>query len=324
MSLVTASIAGGLVAVAAGGIAYVALMPLLSHERRADARLKAMASGSAKNAVDRAAGVNRREQVARSLKEIEAKADKTKITLELRLARAGLDWSRNKFFVVAALIAVFAAVVVTVLTGSVLFGLAGLFAGGAGLPIWLLSFLEKRRIKRFVAELPNAIDVVVRGIRTGIPVNDCLKMVAREAEEPLRSEFRIAMEAQTIGLPLGEAILRMYERVPVSEVNFFAVVIAIQQKSGGNLSEALGNLSRVLRERKKMYSKVQAMSMEAKASGWILSSMPFAVAIMTYISSPNYISLLWTTSAGKMALAASGAWMLCGILAMKKMINFEV
>ncbi len=135
------------------------------------------------------------------------------------------------------------------------------------MPSWLLTRLQKRRISAFVAELPNAMDVIVRGLRSGIPLGDCLRMISYEAKEPLRSEFRIAMEAQALGLSMSDAILRMCERVPVTEVNFFAVVVRHQQKSGGNLSEALGNLSRVLRERKKMSGKIQAMSMEAKGLG---------------------------------------------------------
>lgn len=322
MNVAGASLAAGLAAVAAGGLAYVILMPLLTNTRRAEQRRKSL--GTAKVSVDRVSALNRRDQVAKSLKEIEAKKNSTKVSLEVRLSRAGLDWSREKFFVVAAVMAVVFALLVFVVTGEWLAGLGALFAGGLGLPIWMLSFLQGRRIKKFVAELPNAIDVVVRGIRSGIPVGDCLRIISRESEEPLRSEFRIVVEAQSVGIPMSEAILRMYDRVPVTDVNFFAVVIGIQAKSGGNLSEALGNLSRVLRERKKMVGKVQAMSMEAKASGVIIAALPFIVAILTYLSSPDYVSLLWTTTTGKFALLVSAFWMSLGIFSMKKMISFDI
>ncbi|GLS42618.1 type II secretion system F family protein [Methylobacterium brachythecii] len=322
MNAAGASIAAGLAAVAAGGVAYVFLMPLLSGERRAEQRVKAL--GAPKAAVDRTTAINRREQVARSLKEIEAKKANTKITLETRLARAGLDWSRKKFFVVSAIMGLVVGFGVLIVSGNLLAGLGAVFAGGFGLPRWMLSFLQKRRIGKFVLELPNAIDVVVRGIRSGIPVGDCLRIIAREAQEPVRSEFRIAIEAQALGVPMSDAILKMYERVPVNDVNFFAVVIGIQAKSGGNLSEALGNLSRVLRERKKMVGRVQAMSMEAKASAAIIACLPFLVALLTYFSSPDYISLLWTTNIGQLSLLGSGIWMSIGVLAMKKMINFDI
>lgn len=322
MSSMGISLAAGLTAVAAGGIAYVLLMPLLSGERLATNRRKSL--GSAKVAIDRSAAVNRREQIAKSLKEIEAKKASDKATLELRLLRAGLDWSRQKFFIVAGIMAVVVAVAILIVTGQPLAALGALFAGGFGLPLWMLSFLQKRRVNKFIKELPNAIDVVVRGIRSGIPLGDCLRIIARESEEPVRSEFKVAVEAQTLGLPMSDAILRMYERVPTTEVNFFAVVIAIQAKSGGNLSEALGNLSRVLRERKKMAGKIQAMSMEAKASGVIIAALPFIVAILTYVSSPDYVSLLWTTTTGKFALLVSAFWMSIGIFSMKKMISFDI
>ena len=211
-----------------------------------------------------------------------------------------------------------------VVSESTFIALLALFAGGLGLPSWMLKHLQKQRIAAFIEELPNAMDVVVRGLRSGIPLGDCLRMISREAKEPLRSEFRVAIEAQALGLPMADAILRMYERVPVTEVNFFSIVIGIQQKAGGNLSEALSNLSRVLRERKKMAGKIQAMSMEAKASAYIIGALPFFVAFSTYLSSPEYTALLWTTAIGKIALVASGLWMLLGILVMKKMISFDI
>lgn len=322
MSAANAPLVAGLAAVAAGGIAYVVLTPLLSGERRAEQRRKALST--VKVSTDRTAAVSRREQVAKSLKDLEAKKDNTKVTLELRIARAGLSWSRSKFYVISVLMAVLLSAFVFLLSGSIFAAVGALFAGGFGLPLWLLAFLKNRRIANFIKELPNAIDVIVRGIRSGIPLGDCLRIIARETEEPLRSEFRLAIEAQTLGLPMADAIQRMYERIPVTEVNFFAVVIGIQAKAGGNLSEALSNLSRVLRERKNMRNKVQAMSMEAKASGVIIAALPFIVAVLTYLSSPDYVSLLWTTQTGQFALVVSAMWMSVGIFSMKKMINFDI
>jgi tight adherence protein B len=187
----------------------------------------------------------------------------------------------------------------------------------------VLSYLKKRRIKRFTEELPNAMDVIVRGIRSGLPLADCMRIIANEAQEPLRTEFRTIIEAQSLGITIGEAVAKLYERVPVAEANFFGIVIGIQQKSGGNLSEALSNLSKVLRDRRKMRGKISAMSMEAKASAGIIACLPFVVAILTYLSSPSYIELLWTTNAGKVALVCSAMWMSIGIGVMKKMISFD-
>lgn len=197
------------------------------------------------------------------------------------------------------------------------------FAAGFGLPRWMLNFLKKRREKQFLRALPDAVDVIVRGIKAGLPLFDSLKVVAADATEPLRSEFLAIIETQAIGIPLGEACARLYERMPVPEANFFGIVVAIQQKSGGNLSEALGNLSKVLRDRKKMAEKIQAMSMEAKASAGIIGSLPPIVMLLVYLSTPDYISLLWTHPTGRLMLAASVVWMSAGVFVMKKMINFD-
>ena len=165
--------------------------------------------------------------------------------------------------------------------------------------------------------------MIVRGVKAGLPLADCLKIISNEAQEPVKTEFRSIVETQTIGMPVGEACLKLYESVPLAEANFFGIVVSIQQKSGGNLSEALGNLSRVLRDRKRMQAKIRAMSMEAKASAAIIGSLPPVVMVLVYITSPNYIELLWTTPVGRIMLAACAMWMMMGVFVMKKMINFD-
>jgi tight adherence protein B len=301
--------------VAVGGLAWVFLYPLLSGEKKAEERRSSIARPEPKTrSVDRAQR-SKRDQVETSLKEVEARnKEKSKLPLGTRIAQAGLDWSEQKFLVISGILALFA----FAMTGA---GLA--FAAGFGLPRWLLGFLKKRRENAFLLALPDAVDVVVRGIKAGLPLFDSLKVVAADAPEPLRSEFNAIIETQTIGMPLGEACARLYERMPLPEANFFGIVIAIQQKSGGNLSEALGNLSKVLRDRKKMKEKIQAMSMEAKASAGIIGSLPPIVMLLVYMSTPDYISLLWTHPTGRLMLAGCVVWMSCGILVMKKMINFD-
>jgi tight adherence protein B len=210
------------------------------------------------------------------------------------------------------------------LFGGGLIAAVGLaFAAGFGLPRWGLNFLKKRREKNFLKALPDAVDVIVRGIKAGLPLFDSIKVVAADAPEPLKSEFLAIIETQAIGMPLGEACARLFERMPVPEANFFGIVIAIQQKSGGNLSEALGNLSKVLRDRKKMAEKIQAMSMEAKASAGIIGSLPPIVMLLVYLSTPSYIELLWINSTGQLMLVGCALWMTIGIFVMKKMINFD-
>ncbi len=197
------------------------------------------------------------------------------------------------------------------------------FAAGFGLPRWSLGYLKTRREKAFLKALPDAVDVIVRGIKAGLPLFESIKVVVADAPEPLRGEFLAIIETQAIGMPLGDACVRLYERMPVPEANFFGIVIAIQQKSGGNLSEALGNLSKVLRDRKRMAEKIQAMSMEAKASAGIIGSLPPIVMLLVYLSTPDYISLLWIHPTGQLMLVGCVLWMSLGIFVMKRMINFD-
>src|ERR1700735_3463474 len=207
--------------------------------------------------------------------------------------------------------------------GSLLAAVGLAFAAGFGLPRWILNFLKKRREKNFLRALPDGVDVIVRRINGGLPLFESIKVVAADAPEPLKGEFLAIIETQAIGMPLGEACQRLFERMPVPEANFFGIVIAIQQKSGGNLSEALGNLSKGLRGRKRVAEKIQAMSMEAKASASIIGSLPPIVMLLVYLSTPQYISLLWTHPTGQLMLVGCVIWMSIGIFVMKRMINFD-
>jgi tight adherence protein B len=314
-----------LAATAIGGIAWVFIYPMLSGERKAESRRASVAKSEpvAARTADKSQR-SRREQVESSLKELEARRLKeSKVSLSTRLMQAGLDWSTQKFMIVSGVLAA-ACFVAAILGGGGLLAAAGLaFAGGFGLPRWGLSYLKKRREKNFLKALPDAVDVIVRGIKAGLPLFESIKVVAADAPEPLKGEFLAIIETQAIGMPLGDACARLFERMPVPEANFFGIVIAIQQKSGGNLSEALGNLSKVLRDRKKMAEKIQAMSMEAKASAGIIGSLPPIVMLLVYLSTPGYISLLWTHPTGQLMLVGCVIWMSVGIFVMKRMINFD-
>jgi tight adherence protein B len=314
-----------LVALAIGGVAWVFIYPILSGERKTERR---MASVSRSEPVaarpTRASAKPRREQIEGTLKELEERQKKAKsVPLSVRLTQAGLDWSKNRFIMTAAGLGVAAFIVAFFLGAGLIAALGFGFAAGCGFPFWLLSFLKKRREARFLQNFPDAVDVIIRGIKAGLPLLDSLKVISADAVEPVRSEFRGIIETQTIGMPLGDACLKLYERMPVAEANFFGIVVSIQQRAGGNLSEALGNLSRVLRDRKKMKAKIQAMSMEAKASASIIGALPIAVMTLVYITSPSYIEILWIAPLGRLMLACCGAWMAVGVFVMRKMINFD-
>jgi len=313
-----------LAAAAIGGVAWVFLYPLLSGEKKAEGRRAAVAKAEPvavrQNHRDQR---SRREQVEGSLKELEARRQKDKLTLASRLTQAGLNWTPRKFWIASGILGAFAFVAAMLAGGGPLGAVGMAFAAGFGLPRWTLGFLKKRRETAFLRALPDAVDVIVRGIKAGLPLFESLKVVAADSPEPLRSEFLAIIETQAIGMPLGEACGRLFERMPVPEANFFGIVIAIQQKSGGNLSEALGNLSKVLRDRKKMAEKIQAMSMEAKASAGIIGALPPIVMLLVYLTTPDYISLLWTHPTGQLMLVGCAIWMSAGIMVMKKMINFD-
>jgi tight adherence protein B len=317
-----------LATLAAGGVVYALFYPALSGQKRIEKRRAEVAGPAMARHGERevqAQARAKRGQIAQSLKEIENRQnERAKVSLETRILQAGLSWTRKKFFVISAILAGVTALVMLIATANPWLALGGLFIGGFGLPRWYLKRCRTKRLKKFGIEFPNAIDVIVRGIKAGLPLNDCLRIVAGEAAEPVRSEFRLIIESQTLGLPLTEAADKLFERMPCPESNFFGIVLAIQQKTGGNLSETLGNLSKVIRERRKMRDKVQAVSMEAKASAAIIGSLPPIVALLVYLTSPKYIELLWLTQVGKVALLASAIWMLIGILVMRKMINFNI
>ncbi|MFY9758151.1 MAG: type II secretion system F family protein [Pseudolabrys sp.] len=313
-----------LVTVAIGGVAYVFLYPSLSGERKAEQRMQSVTKTEPLARVSRGPQKSRRDLVESSLKDFDERHKKSKrVPISVRIMRAGLSWSKRKFIILSALIGLVMAFL-GILSGTGLLGSAGLgFAGAFGVPRWLLSFLRKRREARFIDGLADAVDIIVRGVKAGLPLGDCIRMISVESSEPLKTEFRLIMETQAIGMPLGEACGKLYERTPLPEANFFGIVVAIQQKAGGNLSEALGNLSKVLRDRKKMRAKIQAMSQEAKASAAIIGALPIAVMILVYLTSPQYISLLFTHPTGHIMLAGSAVWMTMGVLVMKKMINFD-
>ena len=312
-----------LVALAIGGVAWVFVYPILSGERKTERRMANVARSEPVTRQTRAVPKTRRD-IEGTIKELEERQKKKRrVPLAIRIEQAGLDWSKRRFVMTGAALGLAAFLLATITGLGLVAALGFAFAASCGIPFWLLSFLKKRRESKFLYNFPDAVDVIVRGIKAGLPLLDSLKLIANESTEPIRSEFRGIIQTQTVGIPLGEACLKLYERMPVAEANFFGIVVSIQQRSGGNLSETLGNLSRVLRDRKKMKAKIQAMSMEAKASAAIIGALPLIVMTLVYLTSPHYIELLWTEPFGRVMLACSGTWMAIGVFVMKKMINFD-
>lgn len=324
-----------LAGVSAGAVAYALMFNRIQSEEKTEKRLETIKRAETDRSIvaatrDRAAeAAKRRKSVQDSLKDLENKQKSRdqvvkKPPLKVQIRQAGMTVSMEKFYLYSVICGVVLAAL-AFMGGAPVWAVPGaLLVGALGLPRWFVTFRRGRRVKAFLNEFPNALDIIVRAVKSGLPLNDGIRLIANEAQEPVKTEFRRIVDAQQVGLSIPEAAMRMTETMPCPEAGFFGIVIQIQQQAGGNLSEALGNLSRVLRDRKKMKAKVQALSMEAKASAVIIGSLPFIVAFLVYLSSPNYIMPLFTTSSGHMILAFSAVWMSIGIFVMRKMMNFEV
>ena len=324
-----------LVAVSAGALAYAFLFPQMEVEKKTASRVNRVKAAETdhikiKAARDRVQELSkRRKSVQDTLKDLEKKQnekskDSKDTSLRARLIQAGLSLSVKRFYVMSAGLGLVVFLVAFIYAAPFLLALAAGFVGAVGLPRWILLFLVKRRQTKFLEEFPNALDVMCRSIKSGLPLNDAVRLIASDGQEPVKTEFQRVVEAQQVGMSIPEGINRMMLTMPLSEVSFFGTVITIQAQAGGNLSEALSNLSKVLRERRKMRAKVNALSMEAKASAVIIGALPFIVTLLVYMTSPDYIMVLFTDPRGHLILGASGLWMSIGIVIMRNMINFDI
>jgi len=321
-----------LAALAVGGIVAAIFLPQLTGQADISKRVVEIAGdGAAKKSGLRGAfvegkGEKRRTQIQDSLDKFEKKQEKKKkkVTIKVMIQRAGLDMSMKTYWAYSVGAAV-AGGVVSLIAGVVpLVAVGAAIAAGLGMPRWFLSMLTKRRQENFLRLFADAIDVMVRGLKAGLPVNEAMKVIATEMDPPVGPEFTEIVQGQRVGITLEQGVERMMDRIPLPEVNFLAIVMAIQKSTGGNLAEALENLSTVLRDRKKMKAKVQAISQEAKASAAIIGSLPFAIGGGMMVLNPEYLNPLFDTERGNIMLMVAGGWMMVGVLIMRKMINFKI
>lgn len=288
-------------------------------------------AGPRKNAARRDMSVEiatqkRKQSNADALKDLndrQQKSRKSMLSIKGKIAQSGLSVSVMHFWAGAAVLCAVIVGVCLFLKAPVYITILAAVVAFIGMPRWVLSFMIAGRQKKFAHQLADAIDVIVRGVKSGLPLNQCLRIIASESPEPLRTEFNNLCDAQQMGVPLDQNLQRMYERMPLPEVNFFNIVLIIQAKAGGNLSEALGNLSAVLRSRRLLAEKIKALSSEAKASAGIIGSLPVIVATLVQITSPGYMTLLFTTDTGRLILIGSAVLMGMGIMVMRQMINFK-
>ncbi|MEE9380810.1 MAG: type II secretion system F family protein [Hyphomonadaceae bacterium] len=284
----------------------------------------------------------RRKQTQQMLDKLREDGKKKRKSLvpqdtQARIQQAGLDFPVPAFWVFSVIMGIIFAVLtfmsgaegppsfqgITIKNRPLMIIGAGV-AGTFGVPRWLLDMVTKSRYKKLTAQFADAVDMIVRGVKSGLPLTECLRIIAKESPSPLGPEFKTLVDAIQMGVPLDGALQKLYHRMPLPEINFFVIVLTIQAKAGGNLSEALGNLSIVIRSRKMMREKIKALSSEAKSSAMIIGVLPFAVGIMVFVTTPDYIMVLFTTSTGHMIIAMGAFLMGLGIMTMRKMINFDI
>ena len=325
-----------MVALGVGGIAFTLVM--LRYEKEHDQRLQVLMGtaparqkkGLLQTFFDKTKE-DRRRKLEQTLRKMQGDQRKKKrVTLRQRLQRAGLQTTERQFYLFSLSLGLVLGVVGLVL-GSIMggaqmamiMGIAMALIGALGLPLWLLKFLTNRRMNKFLSLLPDAVELMVRGLRSGLPVTDAMRTIAEEIPDPVGPEFREIVEGQKIGIPIDQGLERLYERVPLPEVNFLSIALSIQKETGGNLSEALENLATVLRARKAMKLKVKAITQEAKVSAYIVGGLPVLLALGIFYLNPDHMETFYTTRIGMFAAIVAIAMMGTGIVIMRKMINFR-
>jgi len=324
------AVIGGVATVSMTALLYFAFAPVMQARARVRRRIDMIQSKGAVHGVgvrtvaDRS---GRKRDIQSRLKQADdaKKKEKSRVVKYRRdLKQAGLSITLQQFFIICGVVAVASAALYLAMGYPPIGALPVAISVGFGLPRFVVKWLGKRRVKKFTLLFANAVDVIVRGIRSGLPVGECLNIIARESPEPVAGVFRELVEAQRLGLNLEQSLARAEELMPTSEMKFFNIVLGIQQQTGGNLAETLSNLSSILRARKKMGDKVKALSSEARSSAMIIGSLPFLMTALLWLVSPEYIGLLFSDDTGKVMILAGLAWMSIGVFVMKQMVSFEI
>jgi tight adherence protein B len=321
-----------LISLAVGGLAYALLAPMFAKSdasKRVDAvasSQKASGRQNVKSKVLEESKDARRKQIQETLNQLgeNEKQRRKRMTIKVMLEQTGLDVSMRLFWIMSCACGLALAVVTLAFGLPWYVWIGGFVVGMWGLPRWVVKYLRNKRQQVFLNDFADAIDVMVRGLKAGLPINDAMRVIAAESGEPVGPEFTEVVEGQRIGITIDQGVERMVERMPLPEVQFLAIVMSIQAKTGGNLSEALNNLSKVLRDRKKMKAKIRSVSQEAKSSAMIIGSLPFCIMGALAVLNPDYLKPLLDTNIGHIILICSGVWMLTGVLVMKKMINIDI
>jgi tight adherence protein B len=244
--------------------------------------------------------------------------------LRQRLHQTGRTWTLAQYGLAClGIIAVLAMLLIVKGVPILLAVLIGMFAG-IGVPHWVIGKLIKRRVGKFTARFPDAIDLMVRGLRSGLPISETLGIVADEIQGPIGEEFRTVSDKMKIGRSMEAALQETADRLGTPEFQFFVITLAIQRETGGNLAETLANLADVLRKRAQMKLKIKAMSSESKASAWIVGSLPFIVFTLVWFINPDYMAGFFVDERLMIAGGGGLVWMGIGVFIMAKMVDFEI
>lgn len=268
----------------------------------------------------------RREALARKLKEKSGgeEGEKKDKSLSVVLMRSGLNITVKQYWMYSVLLSVVLTVIMFLLgKGPFVLGMTAII-GLLGLPRFIVRHITKKRQKKFLADLADALEAMTRLLRAGMPVSEAIKMVAREFAGPVGDEMGRIFDQQKIGVSLPDAVADCARRMPLAEVQMFATAVTIQAQTGSSLSEILEGLAKVIRARFRLKRKVQALSSEAKSSAMIIGALPVFVATAMYFINPDYIGILFYDKTGKLLLGLAIFWMCMGILTMRQMINFKV
>ncbi|WP_066555713.1 type II secretion system F family protein [Croceicoccus bisphenolivorans] len=262
---------------------------------------------------------------ARRVKPHHAAGSDSKIAaLALRLDRTGKDITVNQYLYGSAGIGILVALPIMLIFGAPLLGLAVGAMAGAGVPHLAVKYLIAKRTKAFNSKFPDGIELLVRGLRAGLPVTETMAVVAGEVPGPVGEEFRAVVDRVKVGKSLDDSLQETADKLDLPEFKFFCISLAIQRETGGNLAETLSNLAKVLRDRMQMKLKIRAMSSEAKASAYIVGALPFVVFTMVYMLNPKYLGGFFTDD--RLIIAGLGGlvWMSIGGFVMYKMVSFEI
>lgn len=244
--------------------------------------------------------------------------------LMMRLHRTGKGWTLSQYVYASGGLALVVALLMFLKTGAAALSLGIGLVVGAGLPHMVISFFISRRTNAFTAKFPDAIELLVRGLRSGLPVTETLGVVSTEVPGPVGEEFKLVTERIKIGKTMEDSLQETADRLNTPEFSFFCITLAIQRETGGNLAETLSNLADVLRKRAQMKLKIKAMSSESKASAYIVGALPFIVFIMIYMINPKYLAGFWTDDRLIVTGLGGLTWMSIGAFIMAKMVSFEI